>query len=150
MRRCSYCLQEKNDAAFNREHVIQQAFGVFDSNNFVLTCVCQACNHALGNSIDLSLSRDSLEAFDRYGVGLKAASEYKSLGKRSKTRVEFPDGPPAGADGYLIAPPDGDALGVTLKPRIGFGRAPDGPFEWAPLDRLPTTQELIAKGSDGG
>jgi hypothetical protein len=152
MRRCIYCLKDKKETAFNREHVVQQAFGVFDGDNLVLNCVCEACNQTLGDTIDLHLSRDSIEAFDRYAMGVKAPADYKSLGKRSQTRVEFDkDGPLAGAEGYFVAPPEGTDLGVTPKPRVGFRHTADGPFVfWAPLDGLPSKEELIAKGFQKG
>jgi hypothetical protein len=145
--RCIYCLVEKQPASFNRDHVIPQAFGVFD-DNLVLTCVCRECNSFFGDGVELKLARDSLEGHDRVQLGIADATSFKGLGKRRTTQVEFgADSPVPGAEGYLVAPAAGTALAVTLKPRVGFAHAPDGPFDWWPLDRLPSKEELgVAKG----
>ena len=132
--------------AFNRDHVIPQAFGLFEGN-FVLTCVCTACNKFFGDNVELKLARDSIEGHDRVRVGLTSATEFKALGKRSTTYVEFgADSPAPGALGYLVPPPAGTELGVTLKPRVGFAREPDEELAWWPLDGLPTKDELVARG----
>jgi hypothetical protein len=145
-RRCIYCMAEKPHTDFNRDHVIPEAFGLFEGN-FVLTCVCTDCNTFFGQTVEMKLARDSLEGHDRVRTGLRPATEYKSIGKRSTTYVEFGDDSPVpGAHGYLVAPKDGQELGVTVKPRVGFSHSPDGPVEWFPLDRLPTKGELEAKG----
>lgn len=44
MRRCIYCLDEKDEVEFDREHLIPQAFGTFDSDTLVIDCVCKSCN----------------------------------------------------------------------------------------------------------
>jgi hypothetical protein len=139
-------MAEKPESAFNRDHVIPQAFGLFEGN-FVLTCVCAECNKFFGDTVELKLARDSLEAHDRVLVGLTDATEYKALGRRSTTYVEFgTDSPAPGAAGYLVAPKEGDKLGVTLKPRVGFALKLGGPFHWWPLTGLPTKEDLEAKG----
>jgi hypothetical protein len=45
--------------AFNREHVIPQAFGVFDRNNMALGCVCCERNPYFGDGIDRRLAREA-------------------------------------------------------------------------------------------
>ena len=146
MPRCIYCTVEKDEDGFNRDHVIPEAFGLFDGN-FVLTCVCVACNQFFGDTLELKLARDSLEGHDRVRVGLKDATDFRSLGKRSTTYVEFDgDSAVAGARGYLLAPKEGPELATTVMPRVGFRRDPGGPFEWFPIDRLPNQEELLARG----
>ena len=91
--RCIYCLEKKPRGAFNREHVIPESFGKFQ-DNLVLECVCAACNALFAREHDLKLARDSVEGLDRFRWGLEAHAEYKSLGRRSTTRVEvMEDGP---------------------------------------------------------
>jgi hypothetical protein len=105
---CIYCMVEKAADALNRDHVIPQAFGMFD-DNFVLThAVCAECNKAFGDTVELKLARDSIEGHDRTRLGIKDATEFQSLGSRSTTYVEFgDDSPTPGARGYLIAPAEG-------------------------------------------
>ena len=137
---------EKSAADFNRDHVIPEAFGLFEGT-FVLACVCTACNQFFGDTVELKLARDSIEAHDRVRVGLKDARQFQALGKRSTTYVEFgTDSPAPGAHGYLVPPKEGPDLAVTVKPRVGFGHSADGPFDWRPIDQLPTKDELAALG----
>lgn len=151
MRRCIYCLDEKDDAEFDREHVIPQAFGTFDSDTLVIDCVCKECNSLFGRTIDEKLARDTIEGIDRVAVGLKQAAEFKTLGRRSTTYVELDrDGPMQGALAYHVPDPSGDGLAVAPLPQIGFARSPDGPFEWFLLHELPTKEDLRAKGYERG
>jgi hypothetical protein len=147
--RCIYCLEKKDASHYTgREHVIPQAFGLFDSNNFVLKCVCDACNKCFGDGIDMKLARDSVEGMERINVGLKSPAEYRSLGTRSTSHVEFLEGPAAGGWGYNIPNPNGPAIGMMAFPQVWFGRSEDGPFEKFRVDpdEVPTKDQLIAKG----
>ncbi len=153
MRRCIYCLEEKDPTFFTgREHVMLQSFGLFDGKNFVLKCVCDACNKFFGDTIDLKLARDSIEAIGRIHVGLKSAAEYESLGKRSTSRVEFMEGPMAGGWGYNIANPNGEVIGMMAFPQVWFAKSADGPWDRfrVDLDEVPTKDELIARGYEKG
>jgi hypothetical protein len=142
---CIYCMVEKAADEFNRDHVIPEAFETFEEN-FVLTCVCTECNDFFGRTVELKFARDSVEGHDRTRLGIKDASTFRGLGKRSTTYVEFgADSPVPGALGYLVAPKEGQDLAVTLKPRVGFARSKDGPFEWRPLDAF-TKADLISMG----
>ena len=127
MPRCIYCTVEKDADGFNRDHVIPEAFGLFEGN-FVLTCVCVTCNQFFGDTLELKLARDSLEGHDRVRVGLKDATDFRSLGKRSTTYVEFDgDSAVAGARGYLLSPKEGPELATTVMPRVGFRRVLSAP-----------------------
>jgi hypothetical protein len=149
--RCIYCLEDKDVRAFTgREHVVPQAFGVF-TNNLVLKCVCDDCNHYLGRELDLKLARDSPEAFDRITVGLKSATEFESLGRRSTSHVEFQEEPLAGGKGYAIASRDGgETLGVLAFPQVWFAQSTAGPYERFRADEVPTKEELVARGYEPG
>jgi hypothetical protein len=148
MKRCIYCLAEKVEGAFNREHVLPQAYGTFEKS-LVLTCVCEDCNSYFGRELDLKLARDTAEAIDRVAVGLKDASQFESLGKRSTTYVEIKDGPMKGAFAYHAPNPDGGReLRLLLLPQIWFSKSSEGPFEKFRADQLPTKEEVIDKGYD--
>lgn len=150
--RCIYCLEEKPAAAFKgREHVMPQAFGVFDTKNLVLKCVCDDCNNYFGREIDRKLAQDSAEAIDRINLGIKAAKDFQSLGRRSTSHIEVMEGPLAGGLGYAVANRDGgDDLGVIAFPQIWFGKSADGPFERFLIENVPTKDELVAKGYEVG
>ena len=55
--KCIYCLEDKQPAEFDAEHVLNQAFGTYGGDTPTLHCVCQDCNKALGDAVDLPLAR---------------------------------------------------------------------------------------------
>jgi hypothetical protein len=83
---------------FDREHVIPEAFGTFEPTSFVLyETVCKDCNHYFGCTLDLALSRDSMEALMRFRYGIKPPSEAGDLPYRKlRLKVSEP-GPWFGA-----------------------------------------------------
>jgi len=115
--------------------------------NLTLHDVCKECNNFFANNLEPWLARDSLEGFDRYRYGQKSAAEFKSLGKRSTSHVQIPDGDCAGAWGFNV--PGEGLLGVRPFPQVGFAQSAAGPFEWYMLDELPTLEDLKAKGYSG-
>ena len=149
-RRCIYCLEDKPEAAFNREHVIPQAFGKFE-DNFTLGCVCEGCNNFFDRHLDRKMARDALEGFYRFKLGLKPPSEFKSMGKASTTRVEImQDGRMQGVICKTVVTPNGEQLGIDPLPQVGFARTPDGPFKFYLLDSLPPKDELAGSGFEKG
>lgn len=134
---CIYCLETKDDTAFNREHVIPQSYGTFDGNNLVLDCVCRECNTFFGRQLDEALACDTLEAIDRYRVGLKSPKKLRTLGKRSRVYSRIENGPLKGAYVHHVASPDGDGLAVALSAQIGIRRSADADFEWYRPDDVP-------------
>jgi hypothetical protein len=144
--RCIWCKLDKPEKAFNVEHVLPQSFGTFE-NNLTLHDVCKDCNDFFANNLEPWLARDSLEGFDRYRYGLKPTTEFKSLGQRSTTRVQLTEGQFAGAWGYTL--PGKERFDVRAFPQVGFARSVDGPFEWHLLEKLPTPDDLKAKGYSG-
>lgn len=146
MRVCIYCLERKSESAFNREHVIPEAFGAFEGN-LVIECVCKDCNRYFGETIDLKLARDSFEGIDRFLSGMKSPAEYKSLGRRSTTKVRFKEGAVQGATGYHAPNPAGGELRVFAFPQIGFEQPPDG-VKWFEVGEVPEKSALATHGID--
>jgi hypothetical protein len=146
MRVCIYCLEKKPDEAFNADHVIPQAFGKFEGN-LVLDCVCTDCNHYFGGTLDLKLARDSIEGIDRIWTGMKSASEFKSLGSKSTTRVRFKPGSVYGAEGYPAPNATGPDLRVMAFPQMGFEQPP-GTMHWFRREEIPEKARLSEHGLD--
>ena len=145
---CIYCVERKPASAFNREHVMLAAFGMFEGN-LVLDCVCWDCNDFFSKHVDLKFARDSVEGFFRYVTGVKSTADYISLGSRSTTRVEFAEGESAGATGYLAANPEGGPeLRVEFTPQIGFSVTEEGRKTWFAAHALPTRDGLSEHGFD--
>jgi hypothetical protein len=93
---CIYC--RRQDPEFDREHVIPEAFGTFEPTSFILyETVCKDCNNHFGRTLDLVLSRDSMEALLRFRYGIKPASKAGDLPYRKlRLKVSEP-GPWFGA-----------------------------------------------------
>ena len=74
--KCIYCLEDKSVSSFQHtDHVIPQAFGRFQNNLTLNELVCDDCNQYFGDSIELSLGRDSLEGIARYNHGIRSKRE---------------------------------------------------------------------------
>lgn len=140
---CIYCLTTSPEATFEKaEHVIPQSFGVFRNNLTLRGVVCDACNQLFGDSIDLYLARDTPDGIDRFRLGGKPASGFKSLGARSMMSIRVDSGPLKGSEARLKNV-DGELV-VVSPPQVGFGRTESGPYEWFPRAHLPDVVRLRA------
>lgn len=77
MRKCIYCLKAEPEVTFTRrgEYVVPEGFGTFGSNTTpTLKCVCASCNQYFGDTLDISLTRDSLEGMQRYRHGIRSSA----------------------------------------------------------------------------
>lgn len=138
--KCIYCLQENKK--FNREHVIPEAFGVFQ-DNFVLTdLVCEDCNSDFGNTIDLVLARDSLEGMIlRYIGKIKDPKEFKNLGRKSRMLIQVPEGPFKGAYAFISYEANVNDFALNPVPQVGFLRK-TGIYDFYQLAKLPEKSTL--------
>jgi hypothetical protein len=114
---CIYCKQDRDASAFNTEHVIPQAFGRFE-NNLTLHCVCKPCNSEFGETVDLALGRDSIEALLRFFHRVKPASEAREL-RQQRVTVTLDDDPEWTGCRLEVAEEDGEAV-ITLVPQVRF------------------------------
>ena len=84
--KCIYCLQEKDETDFNREHVIPQLMGTY-KGGMVLSDnqVCCDCNSFFSKTIENELALDSFEGFLRYFKKTKTPHKKRKIGK---TRIK--------------------------------------------------------------
>ena len=82
---CIYCRSRREQDAFNREHVLSEAFGHFKGALVLHQFVCRDCNRLFANGIERQLTRDAFEAIPRYLKGLKEPK----LGPIKPAYVEF-------------------------------------------------------------
>jgi hypothetical protein len=136
---CIYC--GSTTPPQGREHVIPQAFGMFE-NNWTLDCVCDECNSYFAKELDLPFARDSAEAHLRLHHGLKPATAASQLlNRRAKMTVvdhDFLDG----ANVILRADKAGEQVLPFPFPQVGF-RKGDAPWIFIPEERL--THETVAQ-----
>jgi hypothetical protein len=108
---CIYCKSGSN--RFNREHALHQAFGTYQGNQFVMhDLVCLPCNQHFGDTIDLALTRDSMEALLRFQFGIKSPSKASDIPYGRITLKMNKPGPWFGAQFEF----ESDALGMAWVP----------------------------------
>jgi len=137
LRKCIYCLEEKPAEEFNREHVINEAFGTYDEDTMTLDCVCRDCNQALGDSIDLCLARGTYEGLHRLRLSVRKPEE-KVIADAKARLDEVLLVMPGPLDGILldiILSADGTMKVVPI-PQVGFRRTDNGQWINLPLKRF--------------
>ncbi len=91
---CIYCKAVAPTVRFNREHVLQNGFGKFREALVLHDAVCEPCNTFFSGSIDIALTRDSVEGLERYRWGVKRPDEvarfrYRNLTVRAHDLGDF-------------------------------------------------------------
>ena len=119
--------------------MLPQSFGRFRDNLTLLGVVCDDCNQFFGDELELYLARDTPDGLSRFLVGGKDHAQFQSLGKRSSMAHKADSGPLRGA--AVVQRVAEGKLGVQPIPQVGFGETEDGPFEWFPVDALPSRED---------
>jgi hypothetical protein len=140
---CLYCQESKPLTLFNREHVLPQSFGTFESNFVLVGKVCAACNQYFADNLELDLARDSAEGLERFSSRLAVRSSLKKFG-RGLMRCRWQGGPSDGAIMEWRAV-DGE-LRVFPINQIGCAPRSQGSVRWFALQDFPTASELAAMG----
>jgi hypothetical protein len=120
MSTCIYCRESKGP--FTREHVVPDGFGKFKGALVIKNAVCHECNQEFGRTIDLALTRSSVEGYERYRFGVKKPSEIGKFKHSSLTlRVKEP-GDFDGAQFVQRADAAGENLVSHIVPGISVRR----------------------------
>ena len=147
--KCIYCLEDKPEYYFTKaEHVMPQSFGMFENNLTLNKNVCDECNQYFGNNLEIDLGRDTIEGLSRYKFGVKAAQDFKTLGKRSRFNFVIAEGLLKGAHAYLEHSEELDEVACKPLPQIGFINRQTGEYKYFRLDELPKKLELEKEGLD--
>lgn len=72
MHTCIYCLELKPSSQFNKEHVLQDAYGQYINALTLINKICKNCNDAFGNGIDRDLVRNTIEGERRFTQNIKS------------------------------------------------------------------------------
>jgi len=145
---CIYCLEDKGEGQFTKaEHVIPQSFGRF-TKNFVLNrtdnkSVCNECNQYFGDNLEIDLARDTFEGIARYEQDIKKASEFKSLGKRSRLIIKIAEGMFKGAYAYRDYSPEQNKVIIKPLSQVGFLKRESVAYEYYYLDKIPDKDKVI-------
>jgi HNH endonuclease len=134
-RSCLYCEERKSSDEFNREHVLQEAFGTYEDNLVLRGCVCTACNDYFSRALDGPLARDSKEGLDRF----EHRDVRPKAGRRIGTRIALKQrgGRLDGAFLDWDVDPSGQDLSAKPAPQLGFATSEAGPFDWYRVEDIP-------------
>jgi HNH endonuclease len=118
VRTCIYCLASGPNIVFNREHVMPEAFGMFEQNLTLLNEVCQDCNTAMGKDVETPGNRGSIEGVHRFKTGELTTA--KRFLKTPRNRVTFEIGEPGweGVQAYFELSRDGKGAKVMFAPQV--------------------------------
>lgn len=143
---CIYCCKPKERNAFNKDHVIPRCFGSFDSAGFTLiNTVCWDCNQYFGDTLELSLGRDTLEGVARYSY------EIFPGGKPKYRRLILKIDRPGPLFGMLVSPKPQILEGlpeIELLNQVGFFNTRTEAYEYVPESDIPKSEELEKQGFD--
>ena len=148
--RCIYCLSEKLSDAFTKvEHVIPQAFGLFQNNLTLKGVVCNECNQYFGDNLEIALGRDTVEGISRYEHGIRGPEDFKSLGKRSRLQhKKIAEGILKGAFFYLGYSQELNQVTPKPLPQVGFQNKASLDYSYFLLEDIPNKDVLENQGLD--
>lgn len=142
---CADCLEAKEQARFDREHVVPEAFGKFEHNFVLHDTVCADCNAYFGRTLDLQLGRQSIEGLDRYDTSTKAPDANTKLGGSTTLTGRVNDGGFAdGAEVYWASSEDRAQLVLQFFPQ--FGVTDGSRTTWFRAQHLPPRSNLAEHG----
>jgi hypothetical protein len=118
---CIYCRDRSDRDAFNREHVLSDAFGAFKDALVLHQYVCKGCNQFFADGIERELTRDAFEAILRYQKGMKKPRE--GAIRISYAEFTVPDGNIWAGIHLQLAGNEGN---VVFRPSPQVGAADDG------------------------
>lgn len=135
---CIYCRGRGDRGAFNREHVLSEAFGHFRGALVLHGYVCRECNQSFADGIERGLTRDAFEAFLRYQKSVKAPGR----GPIKLSYVEFavPEGNPWGGVRLQLVGYDDE---VVFRPSPQIGALDEASNRWTYLTSTEIESGLI-------
>ena len=150
IRRCIYCLEEKNFSAtspkqsdFNKEHVLHAAFANFRSAPMLVGRVCSKCNQLFGDTIDLELGRGGFEALLRLIKEQKEPAGHKQLKHKNYEFIANPEDSRDSQAGLKVQLGVKDnKLGYVPALQIGFLNTETNSWEWFSADEYLKLEEF--------
>lgn len=70
MKQCIFCMKNKEDREFNKEHIILEALGGKGNEDLCFN-VCTSCNSSLGTRVDAALLNERITKYIRYILGVR-------------------------------------------------------------------------------
>jgi HNH endonuclease len=147
--RCIYCLEDKSEEHYRKaEHVVPQSFGRFQNNFTLHRTVCDSCNQFFGDTLELSLARDTMEGHARVDHGLQKPTAFKTIRRDSRLSFRIAEGAYAGCHAYRVYSSEEGKVILLPYPQIGFWLSSKNAYEFYRIDDIPPRAELDRMGFD--
>jgi hypothetical protein len=135
--RCIYCLDEKDIAEFDTEHVVPVAFGGFKNAPVLKNQVCVACNSYFGKYLDIALARRAGEGLQRYLSGVRRPEDLEKFRYDLVRLSADAEGDYKGAMlNFVPDPAAPQGVRLTPAPQVGFALADSTGFKYYRLDEV--------------
>ncbi len=105
MKKCIFCMKNKQDDEFNKEHIILDSLGGKGIDNFVYN-VCKKCNSMLGSKVDSWFANDEVTKAYRYMLKIKGRNNIQNPFK--EYHFQYDDTP---ITGVILTNRQGDIIG---------------------------------------
>ena len=152
--KCIYCLQEKDESAFNREHVVPRMMGTYQ-NGYVLSNyeVCEECNSYFSRELEDKIGLNSMEGFLRMQHG-RTMSDGRML-RGDRVSFKGTDGIFNGLDFIpVVDNQNPERIHFDILPRIGIlADAQSEEYNYYEAESLPkASPETLARlrGKEAG
>ena len=152
--KCIYCLQEKNDTDFNREHVVPRMMGTYQ-DGYVLSNyeVCEECNSYFSRELEDKIGLNSMEGFLRMQHG-RTMTDGRML-RRDRVSFTGMNGIFKGLDFIpVVDNQNPERIHFDILPRIGILSADQSnEYDYYEAESLPeASQEILdrLRGKEAG
>jgi len=120
LHKCIYCLREKEESEFNREHVIPQMMGTYNDNQVLnKNQVCRCCNTYFNDHFENQISKDSIESLLRAKRGNRKPQKGKKL-IENRVVMTAVDGDFKGLKLFPEASDNTEGIVLNVEPCIGI------------------------------
>jgi len=143
---CVYCGASPSTAKFNREHVVPEAFGMFEDNFVLHGVVCRKCNSYFSGELEIPLARQTYEGLSRYESGIALPDEKKRIGHSRRLRAVLEGTDFDGAAIEWCRDPDTSKLAARPARQIGIAQVEHGPVSWFVPSELPSRDAIHSLG----
>lgn len=152
--KCIYCLQEKDDVEFNREHVVPRMMGTY-RDSYVLSNyeVCEECNSYFSKELEDKIGLNSFEGFLKMQYGRKMAN--RRMLRRDRVSFKGTNGIFKNLDFIPVVDNQNSAkIHFDILPRIGILSADQSnEYDYYEVESLPEASQGILdqlRGKDAG
>jgi hypothetical protein len=140
MHTCIYCLELKPSSQFNKEHVLQDAYGQYLNALTLINKICKNCNDTFGNGIDRELARNSIEGERRFTQNIKCEKEFNPRKHAKGVKFKIKEGI---LNGLMVQRVNNRSV-ISLNTEVAL-RNHEGNYDFFPIENIPDKQTAELK-----